>query len=397
MKIFDCSDLERGMIFHIGDHDRGFVFVGRVRFYGSDFIQFDVLPMNEAPDCKTLGKYTFKIGSNFTLHGMKWDDKRNGYVYDESIITSEDLEKDDDNIEEDNHMKFDVKKEKDLLEGEWRVQDHDNKFQFNGIFKSIEPDELTFYIAGPLAESVCRGTYTFPAGSKFNLYKLRLDKDKKEWIYSPGPGHIIDWKDITETDEVDVDVKGDKEMKLDSWKDCVIKDNAWFVNDQIKVGDTIYRIKTDAIDIKGHMTIGSTSFGMLSVEFDYGDKDTDSIQIKIGPDMKVFKSGSPKQNERPRIKSNLCAGSACSEKDPGILVQHRERKFNPELRVGRLYHVADSNTGIQYMLHVKSITDNAIEVHIINTVKEINNTSSLTVTGKSFDITELLEYKFKEV
>jgi hypothetical protein len=49
------------------------------------------------------------------------------------------------------------------------------------------------------------------------------------------------------------------------------------------------------------------------------------------------------------------------------------------------------------MLHVKSITDTAIEVHIINTVKESNGTSSLTVTGKTFGIAELLEYKFKEV
>jgi hypothetical protein len=56
-----------------------------------------------------------------------------------------------------------------------------------------------------------------------------------------------------------------------------------------------------------------------------------------------------------------------------------------------------SSKNIPYMVHVKSITDTAIEVHIINTIKESNGTSSLTVTGKKFSIAELLEYKFKEV
>lgn len=269
-------------------------------------------------------------------------------------------------------MKFDVKKAEDLLyASKFHIQDHDNRFQFYGIFKSVNPDELTFYIMDRAYGSISRGTYTFPVGSNFTMHKMRLDEDNKEWVFTP---NTIDWEDITEKDESNEE---EEDMKLDSWKDCVIKDNAWVVNGQIKKGYTIYRIKTDTIDIKGKMTIDNTTHGMMYVEFTNSDGSLDNINIKITPDMRVFKTESPD--------------------DSGILVQHQKAKFNPELRVGKLYHVANSNTGIQYMMHVKSITDNAIEVHIINTVKELNNTSSLTVTGKAFDIQELLEYKFKEI
>ena len=134
MKIFDCSELKGGMIFHIQDHDRGFAFIGRLRLKGLDFIRFDVLPINEhsscKPSCKPIGTYVFNIGSKFTLHGMKWNDERQEYVYepiisDESIISSEDLETDDDDDVEENNMS-EEKNTTDWLpcvvsDGTWRV------------------------------------------------------------------------------------------------------------------------------------------------------------------------------------------------------------------------------------------------------------------------------------
>lgn len=381
MKVFKTSELNRGKIFHIQDHDRHFHFIGRFRYCGLDFMQFDVLPMYEAPSCKTLGMYAFDIGSKFTLHGVTWDDKQQDYVADQWIVSSKDLEKDVDDVKkdaEDHHMKFDVKKAEDkLYQGKFHVQDHDNKFQFYGVFKSVKPDELTFYISGPtVGNTHTCGTYRFPAGSHFTIYTQRLNADKTEWIYSPGPGHIIDWKDITETDnDVEVDVKEDNDMKLDSWKDFVIKDDAWSINPIMKKGDRVYRFFNDKFDIKANMTINYLGYGMIG--FHMEDTDTDIANMEIDESMRVCATHSPD--------------------DSGIPVRINNNKFNPELRVGKLYWVTDSNKNIPYMVHVKSITDNAIEVHIISTVKEHNNTSSLTVTGKEFGIAELLEYKFKEV
>lgn len=377
MKRFKTSELQRGMIFHIQDRDRGFVFIGRVRFYGLDFIQFDVLPKNEAPSCRNHGIYTFNIGSSFSLHGMKWDEKRNGYVYDESIITSEYLVIDDVDKDNDQHTKFDVKKAEDLLyEGKWHIQDHDTKFQFYGIFKSIHPDELTFHIMDRTI-GISRGTYAFPAGSHFNLHKLRLDKDKKEWIFSSGPNHVIDWKDITETDDDEVDVKEEKDMKLDSWKDCVIKDNAWFVNDQIKDGDVIDRLKTDTIDIKGKMKIANISYGMIHIESDNIDGIIGTINLEITRDMRIFKPDSPD--------------------NPGILVQQQKCKFNPELRAGKFYRVVNSHLFLQYVMYVRSINGDSIYANLINMITDLDNKSSVTVTGKMLDIAELSEYKFDEI
>lgn len=266
---------------------------------------------------------------------------------------------------------FDVTTVIELLDDSvWHVQDHDNKFQFNGIFKSVRPDELTFNICGPTGGSEIRGTYTLPVDSKFTLYKMRRDADNKDWVFA---GNNLTFKDIAKNN----DNKEEKEMKLNFWKDCVIKDNAWVVNDQIKEGDTIYRLKTDMIDIKGHMTVADTHGYMICVEFRNSSGHIDTINIDITPDMRVFKTESPD--------------------DSGILVQHQKCKFNPELCTGKLYWITNSDLEFKYLTHVKSITDKTIEVHIIKTVTELNNTSSLTVTGKSFDITELLEYKFKEI
>jgi hypothetical protein len=86
-----------------------------------------------------------------------------------------------------------------------------------------------------------------------------------------------------------------------------------------------------------------------------------------------------------------------SEDDPGMLVQCRKVKFNPTLCAGKLYWVANDDLQFQYIMHVRAINENSIDVNIINTTKELDNTSSIKIIGKSFDITELLEYKFKEV
>jgi hypothetical protein len=345
--------------------------------------------MKEAPSCKMLGMYAFDIGSKFTLHSVTWDDKQQDYVADQLIVSSKDLEKDvDDDVKkdtEDHHMKFDVKKAEDkLYQGKFHVQDHDNKFQFYGVFKSVKPDELTFYISGPtVGNTHTRGTYRFPAGSKFTIYTQRLNADKTEWIYSPGPGHIIDWKDITEnyddTDNVEEekDVAEDKkeETNVTEWLPCVISDGTWTVNEHIKKGDRICRIFNDNIDIKANMIIKAAAYYVISVHLI--DQGIDISNIEIDEKLRVCATHSPD--------------------DSGIPVRINSNKFNPELRVGKLYWVTDSNKNIPYMVHVKSITDTAIEVHIINTIKESNGTSSLTVTGKKFSIAELLEYKFKEV
>ena len=76
---------------------------------------------------------------------------------------------------------FDVMTTIELLDDHvWHVQDHDNKFQFTGIFKSVKPDELTFNICGPKVESEIRGTYTLPVGSQFTLYRMRPGANNKE-------------------------------------------------------------------------------------------------------------------------------------------------------------------------------------------------------------------------
>jgi hypothetical protein len=265
VKIFDFSEIQRGMIFHIQDRDRGFVFIGRVRFYGLDFIQFDVLPTKEQPSCKTLGMYTFNVGSKFTLHGVKWNDEQYEYVYDESIISSEHLEK---------------------------------------------------YVE---------------------------------------------------------DTKGDCNMKLDSWKDCVIKDDVRVV-DQIKNGDTIYRLKNDKFDIKAKITIADIGYRVMNIHLE--DKDINMYGgIAIDETMRVFKTD--------------------SQDDPGILVQHQKYKFNPELRVGKLYIMININSKIQYVIHVKSMTDTSMDVDIVDIIEDRYNERSVKTTGALYDIKDLLEYKFR--
>ncbi len=176
---------------------------------------------------------------------------------------------------------------------------------------------------------------------------------------------------------IEKDDKEKKEMKLNSWKDCVVKDAAWVVNDQIKNGGTIYRIKTDYVDIKGMMTISNVNGPRISIDFDGMCGIPNTTKIYIVPEMRVFKTD--------------------SEDDPGLLLQDHEDIFNPELCVDKFYRVINSNTGIQYMMYIRSITDDAIDVIIINALKDLDNKSSIKTTNKEFDTTELIEYKFKEI
>ena len=267
-------------------------------------------------------------------------------------------------------MKFDVTKVEGLLyDSVFSVLDHDNKFHFYGIFKSVKPDELTFHITGSAVGSKSHGIYTFPAGSHFTLYKMKKDDDNKQWVFTPNG---VYWTDVMEKDNNEK-----KEMKADVWRDCVVKENEWVINDKIKNGDTIYRIKTDTIDIKGKMTIMNTGHSCISVKFDNSCERSEELIVEITPDMRVFKID--------------------SQNDPGILVQHQKCKFNPDLCVGKLYWIVNDDLQFQYIMHVRSITDNSVDFNIINTPKEIDNTSSIKIIGKSFDITELLEYKFKEI
>lgn len=166
-------------------------------------------------------------------------------------------------------------------------------------------------------------------------------------------------------------------VKPGSWKDCVVKDVSLIVNDQIKDGDTIYRITTDYVDIKGKMTINNVIGPRISLEFDGKCGIPNTTKIYLMPEMRVFKTD--------------------SETDPGFLLQEHKDTFNPELRVGKLYWIANADLEFQYVMHVRAINENSIDVNLITTVTELNNTSSIKITGKSFDITELLEYKFKEV
>jgi len=382
-KVFKTSELKRGMIFHVKDRDRGFCFIGRLRFSGLDFIQFDVLPFKEEPSCKTYGTYTFDIGSRFSLHGVKWNDKRHEYQYDESIIMSEYLENDVKKTKEDSNMKFDVKKVENMLhDSVFHVQDHDNKFQFYGIFKYVKPDELMFFIGGSDVGSTVRGTYSFPAGSHFTLHRLRKDADNEKWVFAPGHENLIYWKDIMEmNDNEEKEMKEEKETNVEvwkvkpgSWKDCVVKGVSLIVNDQIKDGDTIYRITTDYVDIKGKMTINNVIGPRVSIDFDHMTGINRNMTIMLVPEMRVFKTD--------------------SENDPGFLLQEPIDIFNPDLHVGEVYPVINSNTGIQSMMHVKSITDTVIYVDIIPAIKDVLDKTSTKVISKSFDIGEFCEYKF---
>ena len=166
-------------------------------------------------------------------------------------------------------------------------------------------------------------------------------------------------------------------MNIEVWKDCVIKDDKGIISDQINEKDTIYRIKTENIDIRGTMTVACASDGSMIAEFRNYTGYLETICIDITPEMRIFKTDSPD--------------------DPGILVQRQNLKFNPNLRVGKLYWIANADLKFQYVMHIRAITGNSVDVNIINTITDLNNTSSIKIIGKSFDITELLEYKFKEV
>lgn len=169
--------------------------------------------------------------------------------------------------------------------------------------------------------------------------------------------------------------KEEKEMNIDTWKDCVIKDNTWSVNPIIKKGDRICRFFSDKFDIKANMTINYLGYGVIGFHMD--DTDTDITNMEIDESMRVCATHSPD--------------------DPGVPVRISSNKFNPELRVGNLYWIANADLEFQYIMHVVCIVGTSIDVNLINTTTELDNTSSIKITGKSFDITDLLEYKFQKV
>lgn len=236
-------------------------------------------------------------------------------------------------------MKFDVKKAEDLLyASKFHIQDHDNRFQFYGIFKSVNPDELTFYIMGREVGSISRGTYTFPTGSNFTMKKLKLDADKKEWIYATG--HIISWKDITEKDE------SKEEKNMTEWLPCVVSDGTWREDECVVKGTHIYRIFNDRFDIKGNMIINYLGYYMIGLHLI--DADADISNIEIDKSMRV------------------CLTS--SENDPGTLVMKQNLDFNKELTPGCLYRVVDSALNFEYLMYIRCFTGEYIDADIMKPV-----------------------------
>jgi len=167
----------------------------------------------------------------------------------------------------------------------------------------------------------------------------------------------------------------EKEMNIDTWKDCVIKDDTWSINPIIKKDDSVCRFFSDKFDIKANMTINYLGHGMIGFHMD--DTDTDITNMEIDESMRVCATHSPD--------------------DPGVPVRISSNKFNPELRVGNLYWIANADLEFQYIMHVVCIVGTSIDVNLINTTTELDNTSSIKITGKSFDITDLLECKFMKV
>lgn len=290
-------------------------------------------------------------------------------------------------------MKFNVKKVHELLyDTKFHIQDHDNKFQFYGILKLIEPDKLTFYIAGPFDGSECRGTYSFPAGSKFTLHKLRLDEDKKEWIYTPG---IIGWKDITETDDDNVEEENNmsEEKNTTGLLPCVVSsDDAWNINEDINNGDHIYRIFNDKFDIKANMIISHLGeYGMgciIGLHLIGADADISTIEI----------------DESTRV----CQTS--SENDPGTLVMKRKLNFNKALRSGCLYRIIDSSSNFKYLMYIRCFREGYIDADIMKPVinegcinaimKLVNNEeecSKIKTEHKQLSLIDLKDMMFNQI
>jgi hypothetical protein len=264
-------------------------------------------------------------------------------------------------------MKFDVKKAEDLLyDSKFHIQDHDNKFLFYGIFKSVQPDELTFYITGPFVGSKCRGTYTFPVGSKFTLHRLTLDADKKEWVDTTG--HTISWKDII--------VKDDKEeTNMTEWLPCVVSDGTWSVNEDVHKGDHIYRIFNDKFDVKANMTINYLGYYMIGLHLI--DENADISNIEIDESMRV------------------CLTS--SENDPGTLVMKQKLNFNTELTPGCMYRVVDSALNFKYLMYIRCFTGGYIDVDIMKPVIHETKCSEIKTKHEQLSVIDLKDKMFSQI
>ena len=205
------------------------------------------------------------------------------------------------------------------------------------MFKSVKPDELTFYIMDRAVGSVSRGTYTFPAGSNFTIRRMILDVYRQLWIRTDD---IISWEDITvkdDEDEKDIDQDESKEENnmnennVTTWLPCVISDGTWSVNEDIHKGDHIYRIFNDKIDIKANMTINHLGYYMIGIHI--MDAHASIFEFEIDDSMRV------------------CLTS--SENDPGMLVMKQKLNFNTELTPGCLYRVVDSALNFKYLMYIR--------------------------------------------
>lgn len=270
-----------------------------------------------------------------------------------------------DQEKEDYKMKFDVKKAEDLLyDSKFHIQDHDNRFQFYGILKSVNPDELTFYIMGREFGSISRGTYAFPAGSNFAMKKLKLDRDKKEWVYATGK--IISWEDITEKDE------SKEEKNMTEWLPCVVSDNTWTVNDDVYKGAHIYRIFNEKFDVKADMTISHLGYYMIGLHLI--DADADISEVEIDESMRV------------------CLTS--SENDPGTLVMKQKLNFNTELTPGCMYRVVDSALKFKYLMYIRCFTGGYIDADIMKLLIQGNK---IKTEHEQLSVIDLKDLMFSKI
>jgi hypothetical protein len=203
-----------------------------------------------------------------------------------------------------------------------------------------------------------------------------LDKDKKEWIYTPG---IIGWKDITETDDDD-NVEEEKnvaeeEKNVTEWLPCVVSDGTWKVNSFVNTGDHIYRIFNDKIDIKANMTINYLGYGMISLHLIDANVDISTIEV----------------DEKLRV----CQTS--SENDPGTLVMKRKLDFNKALRAGCLYRIIDSSLNFRYLMYIRCFNEGYIDADIMKLVIYGEDYSKIKTEHKQLSIIDLKDKMFNQM
>lgn len=281
-------------------------------------------------------------------------------------------------------MKFNVKKVHELLyDTKFHIQDHDNKFQFYGILKLIEPDKLTFYIAGPFDGSSIRGTYAFPAGSNFTIHNMEFDMYKKEWVYT---SDIISWTDITETDNDDDDDNieeennmAEEEKNVTGLLPCVVSDDTWSMNEWINNGDRIYRIFNDKFDIKANMTInyhGGYGIGCI-ISLHLIDTNANISNIAVDESLRVCQTS--------------------SENDPGTLLMKQKFDFNKALRVGCLYRIIDSSLNFRYLMYIRCFNEGYIDADIMKLTTYGEEHGKIKTEHKQLSLIDLKDMMFNQI